>query len=173
MLTQTNTFTTPIPLPTFTHPPTTPTTRNINLAADRVRNGEPTTSEIVTRYQDDGVGLPLLVILSNYSVRKAQYRDRDVYHVEEFPAPEGRAFLLHRTEEAIESNPDRTERTERYGVLIANGQDHICECRGHLAHGRCKHVDSLRALLAGGHIDHPLNRPEPPVTPDSLVQAPF
>ena len=33
--------------------------------APRVRDGRPTTTEIVTSYTDDGHGLPVLVILSN------------------------------------------------------------------------------------------------------------
>jgi hypothetical protein len=161
LTTHTNTFTTPIPLPTFTHPPTIPAPRNVPIAAPCIRNGEPATTELVTRYVDDGRGLPLLVILGRYSVQNAQYRDRDVYHVEEFCSPLGRAFWLHRTEAAVDTCPDQVE---RYGVLISNEQDCLCECKGFEAHGRCKHILSLRALLAGGHIDHPGERVEPEPT---------
>ena len=140
--------------------------RVLAVMAERIRNIHAIQTEIVTSYTDDGHGPPLLVILSNYSPRKYRYRNRDVYHVEEIPAPGGRAFLLHRTEDAVTSDPDHEE---RYGVFITNAQDTTCECKGHAAHGRCKHVDALAALLAAGHIDHPGNRPEP-VTPDD---APF
>jgi hypothetical protein len=45
---------------------------------------------------------------------------------------------------------DGSEIPVSYGVLISNEQDQLCECRGHAAHGRCKHVEALKALLAGG-----------------------
>ena len=138
------------------------------LEAPRVRNGQPATTELVVRYQDDGHGLPLLVILGNYSVKQSRYRDSDVYHVEEVPAPDGRAFLLHREAAAVEADPDHEE---RYGVFIANGQDHLCECKGHARWGRCKHVQALAALLSQGHIDRP--EADRPVTPAAMVEAPF
>jgi hypothetical protein len=129
----------------------------------RVRNGQPATTELVVRYQDDGVGLPILVILSNYSVRQFKYRDADTYRVEEYPAPDGRAFMLHRTDEAIAA--DGPAGDPFYGVFVAaNGQDHLCTCRGHAAHGRCKHHDAVRSVLAAGHIDRPgADRPAGPV----------
>ena len=52
---------------------------NIVVQAPRVRNGRPVTSELVTRYIDDGGGLPILVILSNWSERPHQYRSQDTY----------------------------------------------------------------------------------------------
>ena len=37
---------------------------SILFDAPRIRNGQPTTAEIVTSYADTGYGLPILVILS-------------------------------------------------------------------------------------------------------------
>ncbi len=34
-----------------------------------------------------------------------------------------------------------------YAVNV-NGTESSCECKGHLRHGHCKHVDSLAALVA-------------------------
>ena len=146
--------------------PSTPAA--IQFDAPCIRDGQPAATEIVTRYEDDGHGLPLLVILANYSVRKATYRDKDVYHVEEIPSPLGRAFLLHRQAAAVEADPDHVE---RYGVLVGNDQDHLCECKGHEARGRCKHVAALAALLAGGHIDEPCadRKPDAFPSPEQLA----
>ena len=126
---------------------------NIVVDAPRVRKGQPSTSELVVRYTDDAPGLlPTLVILSDYSPGKVKYRGRDVYHCEEIAAPGGRAWLLHRTAEAVAADPDHIE---RYGVFIAYAGDasNLCECKGHAARGYCKHVDALKGLLAAGHID--------------------
>lgn len=134
-----------------------------------IRKGQPATTEIVVRYSDEWPGhLPLLVILGRWSVKLGTYRDHDVYDVEEIGSPLGRAFLLHRTKEAVAADPDGTE---RYGVLIANPQDCLCECKGFAAHGRCKHMAALSALLAAGHIDHPEagRKPEPWPHPEQLA----
>jgi hypothetical protein len=145
---------------------------NIVVQAPRVRNGQPVTSDLVVRYTDDDPGrLPLLTILGRYSQRHAWFRDRDVYRVGEIPAAGGRAFLLYRGVEAVETDPDHDE---RYGVFIAycGETSDLCECKGHAAHGRCKHVDALKALLAAGHIDRPeAGRPADPVTVESSYQT--
>jgi hypothetical protein len=40
-----------------------------------------------------------------------------------------------------------------YHLLLAfNGQDHSCDCRGHQAHGHCKHVDGLGAAIQAGKL---------------------
>lgn len=63
------------------------------------------------------------------------------YVCQEIPAYAGRGFQL----EKIGSE-------EVYHVLAANGQDGRCDCIGHEAHGRCKHLDGLRALIGAGKI---------------------
>jgi hypothetical protein len=149
------------------------------LLADRVRQGQQVKVEITASYQDLGpeYGLPWLFLFSGWSERKGDYRTRDEYRVEEIPAPGGRAFLLHRSEAAIEhdqyrAKPGDPEVPVRYGVLIDNVQDHHCECPGHASRGYCKHVDSLLALLSAGHIDRPCADREPdPVL--NMAEAPF
>lgn len=145
---------------------------NVVVQAPRVRNSQPVKAELVVRYTDDAPGLlPVLVILSNYSPGKFKYRGRDVYHVEEIVnGMDGRAFLLHRTADAIDAGG--LEADERYGVLISrNPGNDLCECRGHASRGYCKHVSALRGLIEAGHIDHPeAGRPEAAA---DLTTAPF
>ena len=145
----------------------------ILLDAPRVRNGQPATTELVVRWQDDAPGLlPILVILSNYSVRKFKYRDRDVYHVEEVPcggAFDGRGFILERTDEAIAADGPDADQT--YEVFVSrNGQDDTCSCKGFVAHSRCKHRDALRSLIEAGEIPDPRDRP---AEADPVGVAPF
>lgn len=157
------------------------------INADRTRNGQPVKKEISVSLQDGpGLPLPRLFLFSDWSARKGDWRTRDVYDVEEIIAGagmDGRAFLLHRTPEAIAKDAERgdADAPERYGVFVArNDQDHICECRGFQAHGRCKHLDAVRGLIADGHLDaigaaapvQPFPTPEQ-VTHDSLIEAPF
>jgi hypothetical protein len=41
---------------------------------------------------------------------------------------------------------------EAYAVLLAHDGSHSCECKGHLSHGRCKHVSALLALRSAGRL---------------------
>jgi hypothetical protein len=142
----------------------------LQINAPRIRNGRPTTDEIVTSYTDDGHGLPILVILSNWSAKRREYDRKTTFRVEEVPAPGGRGFILHRN--AADVAQDGPEADDAYQTFVANPQDHHCTCRGHLQHGYCRHVDALMSLLAGGHIDHP--EAGRPVEADaSLTVAPF
>jgi len=161
------------------------------VKCQRVRNGQPARVEFTASYQDLGpaYGLPWLFLFSEWSVRKADWRTRDAYRVEEIPAGGGRAFLLHRSADAIARDQAKArtgdpEVPTRYGCFLANEQDTLCECPGHAARGYCKHVDALISLLAAGHIDHPLDRPSDEVlalhaaaratpTVPALNEAPF
>ena len=72
------------------------------------------------------------------------------YLLEPVATPLGEAFTLHKlTSEGHYTN-------ERYDVLLADGanNEHFdrCDCRGHTAHGRCKHVLALRTLRAEGEL---------------------
>lgn len=128
------------------------------LEADRIRNGRPVKAEIAASYQDTGHGLPFLVILSAWSPGKCQYRTKDVYRLEEIPAPDGRAFLLHRSEQAIADGGPEAE--DRYGVFICrHGQNDLCECRGFARFGYCKHTTAVRGLIQEGILSDPLDRP--------------
>ena len=129
------------------------------LQCVRVRNGEEVKKDLAFVYRDNGEALPLLTIFSNWSPRREVFREQDTYAVEEVPGNiDGRTFLLNRSAESIEADlkagiddPDT-----RYGVFVSrNGQDDLCECRGHAAHARCKHVSVIRHLVESGHIDEP------------------
>jgi hypothetical protein len=118
----------------------------------RVRNGELTTTEIATSYTDDGHGLPILVILSNWSNKRREYDRKTTFRVEEVPASGGRGFILHRNPADVAK--DGPEAEDVYQTFVANPQDRSCTCVGFSAHGYCRHADALLALLQAGHIDH-------------------
>jgi hypothetical protein len=65
------------------------------------------------------------------------------YHLLPVASDRGRAFALAKV--AGGGRPG-------YHVnLAADGP--TCDCKGHLAHGRCKHVEALLALQARGQLD--------------------
>jgi hypothetical protein len=66
---------------------------------------------------------------------------RDTYFVRELQSDLGRAFEVRKAGAA-----------EPYHVLLAE-DDRRCECKGFLAHGHCRHVEGLQALLAAGKLD--------------------
>jgi len=53
----------------------------------------------------------------------------------------GRAFAMHRLGLGT-----------LYHVRVGGPSDCSCECLGFLAHGRCRHVQSLLALTEGGRV---------------------
>jgi hypothetical protein len=145
---------------------------SIVLQVPRVRNGQPTTAELFVRYSDDEPGqLPRMVILADYSPRTGVFRSRRCYKVGEIAAAGGRAFLLYRDSDAVESDPDRER---RYGCFISYSGEtsDLCECKAHAAYGRCRHVQALKVLLAAGHIDRvEAGRPADPVTVESTYHT--
>jgi hypothetical protein len=119
----------------------------------RIRNGELVTTEIATSYTDsDPNGLPILVILSNWSNKRREYDRKTTFRVEEVPASGGRGFILHRN--PVDVANDGPEAEDVYQTFVANPQDRQCSCLGFSAHGYCRHADALLALLQAGHIDH-------------------
>lgn len=79
------------------------------------------------------------------------------YLVVEYPTRwDGRAVRLAK----VEGTPGSDTTADGYDVFVGrNGQDCRCDCRGFEAHGRCKHVETLRALLANGWLDIELADP--------------
>ena len=65
------------------------------------------------------------------------------YAVEEFPADAGRGFVLRKAAGAG---------FYACNVRGADGTADLCECRGFEAHGHCKHLDTLRDLIANGRL---------------------
>lgn len=86
----------------------------------------------------------------------------DLYTVNEFPTGwDGRAFQL------VKDADGRV-----YDVFVSrNGQDDRCDCTGNLQHGRCKHLDSLRALIASDRLTDPRHAApvEPFPSPEQLA----
>lgn len=68
------------------------------------------------------------------------------YAVEEFPADRGRGFMLFK----LDAGSDKTE--ERYGVCVGPRGTSLCECRGFISQGRCKHIAGLAALIDAGEL---------------------
>lgn len=78
------------------------------------------------------------------------------YAVTEFPHDlAGRAFRL------VKCTAGTDPEAGCYDVLLGEGnQEDSCECRGFLRWGHCKHVDSLRAVIAEGALYRPLANPD-------------
>ena len=90
----------------------------------------------------------------------AKGRKAEAYRVAEFtPDLPGRAFTL--------TKPGG----DRYACLVANAQDGLCECRGFDAQGHCKHLDTLRAMLAAGELDAGPVSPADGRTPAQRAEA--
>jgi hypothetical protein len=62
------------------------------------------------------------------------------YFVTSIPADFGRGFVV-----------EKIGQEGRYSVNL-EGDRRTCECKGHLAHGHCKHADGLAALVAAGRL---------------------
>lgn len=97
----------------------------MNDAADR----PPRLIRLIRRPGPDGVG-----IFAITSKRRTQF-----YVFKEIDcAIGGRGFAVHRLGLA-----------NVYHVRVGATRDSTCECMGFLAHGRCKHIQGLAALI--GH----------------------
>ena len=137
-----------------------------------IRKGEESETEIVVRYSDEWPGkLPILVILSDYSVKHGKYKKHRAFDVEEIQSETGRAWILHRTEEAIRSDGFDNA---FYGVEIESPESHRCSCPGHAAARpghTCVHVRAMLALLAHNKLGpHPLaGRPAEPFPSEQQV----
>jgi hypothetical protein len=123
-----------------------------SLFCSRVRDGKPAAVALEIDYSDDGRALPVLTIRADWRKRLQCWGTQDVYRIEEIPSHGGRAWLLHRSEQAIAAD----EGDAYYGVEIESPESHRCECRGHAARGYCKHVSALMYLIGGGHLSHPM-----------------
>lgn len=68
------------------------------------------------------------------------------YRVEEFPADEGRGFLLVK----LVGGTDQENR--QYSVFCAAGAPPKCECKGFERWGVCKHADAIGICLGKGWL---------------------
>ncbi len=81
---------------------------------------------------ENGVGVVALVVK----------KDSSFYVFKEIPCTiGGRGFAMH-----------RLGLGDLYHVRVGVPEDLSCECLGFLAHGHCKHVQSLHALIGHGLI---------------------
>jgi hypothetical protein len=124
----------------------------IVVTAPCVRNGERCETELSVSLNEVGDGLPVLVIMSDWSVNLQDWRRRTVVRLEEVPTPLGRGFLLRRSE--TDMAKDGPDAEPYYSVLIANPQDETCSCRGYQSHGHCRHVSAIRGLIENEQLPH-------------------
>ena len=75
------------------------------------------------------------------TVRRGRTVEATDYHLAGIPSDFGRAFRL------VKILGEHTG----YHVNL-DGERSSCECKGHLAHGHCKHVDGLAALVRAGRL---------------------
>lgn len=79
-------------------------------------------------------------------------RCRCEYRVEEYCTPwHGRAVRM--TKAPGQAGSDAGEAAYDVYVGLRNPDECRCDCKGHVAHGHCKHVDALRALLSNSWLD--------------------
>ena len=71
------------------------------------------------------------------------------------PSDFGQAFRLEKF------SPVEETRGEVYDVCLRGNRRSTCECQGFLAHGHCKHIDSVSELVEAGTLVHQL----PPAGP--------
>jgi hypothetical protein len=77
---------------------------------------------------------------------KAPRTDLFEYLVTSLAADFGRGFLLSRFRA-----PGEEDQPETYQANV-DGPRSTCTCKGYLAHGHCKHVSALTALVQAGKL---------------------
>lgn len=71
------------------------------------------------------------------------------YAVSEFvPGWEGRGFLVVKLEGETGSDAN----AERYSCIVGKRGQTVCQCKGHQATGKCKHVNAIKALIEAGKL---------------------
>jgi CHAD domain-containing protein len=86
---------------------------------------------------DDG----RLVLQLREGVRRLR---QTYYHLDPLPSDFGRAFRLQKFASCGGDG-------RHYDVCLQDGADRCC-CLGHEAHGRCRHVSSLRDLVGRAEL---------------------
>lgn len=98
------------------------------------------TAKLSERFEDGAVILSITVTTARKT--KEPKVEKDHYRVQANTAPGTLAVRLHKmVEPGEESVVYDVELSERHPV---------CDCRGHEAHGHCKHADALAAKLDSG-----------------------
>lgn len=81
-------------------------------------------------------------------------RDSTVYVVTEFPTTWGRGFFLSKFVSKPGTRAGTDKGAEGYSVLCSKDgpEKDVCECKGAVRWGHCKHKDCIRTLLANGWL---------------------
>jgi hypothetical protein len=76
-----------------------------------------------------------------FVIRITEGKKTDLYSVRPIPSDWGKAYAMAKLPE--EQDP--------YHVCLA-GADSVCDCKGFLRHGHCRHVEGLTALTNAGRL---------------------
>ncbi|MBP3957725.1 hypothetical protein J8F10_20940 [Gemmata sp. G18] len=68
------------------------------------------------------------------------------YTIQEFTADHGRGFMLFKMGAGSDTS------AERYGVFCGRDGSKLCECKGFISTGRCKHADAVELLITNGKL---------------------
>jgi hypothetical protein len=77
-----------------------------------------------------------------FVLRIAEGKQLDYYTAKPIPSDWGTAFEMTKLGSGQEVP---------YHVCLA-GADSVCDCKGHLRHGHCRHVEGLNALKNAGRL---------------------
>lgn len=127
----------------------------MKVVTNRVRKGKPV--QITLNYRFNCINDGVILRISEDNSRKV-----DTYGVREFHAPEGRAFELY--------NLDSVERYNVYVPICESPENIICDCKGFLALGRCKHTDVMVDAVRSGILDAGYDREEEGFPSDQQVE---
>lgn len=132
------------------------------VTVDRVTGGEVLPTDIVVGWTDVSPDtLPTLTVHQRWSAKQHRWMESTSYAVAEIPVGngfDGRGFTLVKL--ATTEDGDEVPTDEHYGVFVArNGQDDLCDCKGHTYSRCCKHVDAMRHLIERGVVGSERHQP--------------
>ena len=87
-----------------------------------------------------------LICITLLRGKKVVRADLELYFVTPIASDFGRAFMLDKSS----TSPDGGVEGMNHYCCCLNGTESTCECMGFLAHGHCKHIESLAELVAAG-----------------------
>lgn len=140
------------------------------VTVDRVSNAEIKPTDIVVGWADVAPDqLPTLTIHQRWSAKQGRWMETTSYGVAEIPVGngfDGRGFHLVKL---ADHDGEQVLTDESYDLFVSrNGQDDICDCKGHTYSHHCKHVDAMRFIIERGILDLATDAPadEPTIDED-------
>jgi hypothetical protein len=129
----------PASVATTRRPGSSPSKENEN--ADYHRHPDPSTQAAQQTGPVHRRGRPPADVNPFFVVRITELKKTDFYSVRPIPSDWGTAYQMAKL----------PEESEPYGVCLA-GADSTCDCKSHLRHGHCRHVEGLTALTNAGRL---------------------